>query len=431
MKLNLSEAQTLDSHDLWNVGLLVCAGGSRRGHGFPSHRHLLLRGPVPVAVTVVALFSPSPLHTEAARCGGSQEKVVPDRKRVLLAAVHADRSLLVLHQLQPRVLLAAAACRVCTLLLSLDVGLRLLLPSLPQRAHPRVPGVRQADAAAGALLLEGQPPRPRPGAGPPPVLVVAGRADGPPDVHARHLQQHPTPGGRLFLGLRRPGLGPSALFLCEVLGALRHPSSAHAPGWTKTATPPSLCEHHVQFHGDVEVCVHSSGRVPAWPAGDTVLHSNDVCICELLAWRAQLPLVLGSSQLAGSHCGKWSPEAGGDPVCPGHLGPISLPTSSPSFPRCLCILLHLNAHPVQPGVSRWKSSWENLLEQDLHTGLAVGHPLCPGILVLLLPRGHRLGPDVCHGLMPLGPRPTLTAASMANGASPDLEPQDNLQGTCA
>lgn len=57
----------------------------------------------------------------------------------------------------------------------------------------------------------------------------------------------------LPLSFRRTGIGPRALFLPEVLGALWCPSSAHAPGWTHAATPPSLCEHHVQFHRHVEV----------------------------------------------------------------------------------------------------------------------------------------------------------------------------------
>lgn len=84
--------------------------------------------------------------------GGFAEGVVPDGKRVLLAAVHADRSLPVLHQLQPRVLLAAAARWAHLLLLALDDGLRLLLPRLPQRAHPQLPGVRRAGASLGAGL---------------------------------------------------------------------------------------------------------------------------------------------------------------------------------------------------------------------------------------------------------------------------------------
>lgn len=34
----------------------------------------------------------------------------------------------------------------------------------------------------------------------------------------------------------------------------------------------------------LQVCVHSSGRVPARPPGDTVFHCSDLCVCELLAW---------------------------------------------------------------------------------------------------------------------------------------------------
>lgn len=58
---------------------------------------------------------------------------------------------------------------------------------------------------------------------------------------------------RVPLSSRRTGLGPGALFLREVPGALWHPSSAHASGWTHAAASPSLCQHHVQFHGHVEV----------------------------------------------------------------------------------------------------------------------------------------------------------------------------------
>lgn len=67
----LSAAQTLDSHALWDVGLLVCAGDSWCGHGFAPYHHLFLRGPVPVSAPVVALFSPPALRTEAAGCGGN------------------------------------------------------------------------------------------------------------------------------------------------------------------------------------------------------------------------------------------------------------------------------------------------------------------------------------------------------------------------
>lgn len=78
--------------------------------------------------------------------GDFAERVVQDGKRVLLAAVHADRPLPVLHQLQPRVLLAAAARRP-QLLLCLDAGLCLLLSGAPQRAHPQLPGLRQPGRA--------------------------------------------------------------------------------------------------------------------------------------------------------------------------------------------------------------------------------------------------------------------------------------------
>lgn len=64
-----SIAQTLDYHGLWNVGLLVCAGDPRRGHGLSPHHHRLLRGPVPVNAPVLAVFSPLALHPETAKCG--------------------------------------------------------------------------------------------------------------------------------------------------------------------------------------------------------------------------------------------------------------------------------------------------------------------------------------------------------------------------
>lgn len=57
-------------------------------------------------------------------------------------------------------------------------------------------------AAGGARPAEVQPSRPRPGAGPPLLQLVLGGADGPPHVHARHLQQRPASGGRLLLDLR-------------------------------------------------------------------------------------------------------------------------------------------------------------------------------------------------------------------------------------
>lgn len=58
------------------------------------------------------------------------------------------------------------------------------------------------DAAARVLLTEVQPSRLCPGAGSPPLLLVAGGADGSPHVHARHLQQRPSAEGRLLLDLR-------------------------------------------------------------------------------------------------------------------------------------------------------------------------------------------------------------------------------------
>lgn len=58
------------------------------------------------------------------------------------------------------------------------------------------------DAAARVLLAEVQPFGLCPGAGSPPLLLVAGRADGSPHVHARHLQQRPSPEGCLLLDLR-------------------------------------------------------------------------------------------------------------------------------------------------------------------------------------------------------------------------------------
>lgn len=57
-------------------------------------------------------------------------------------------------------------------------------------------------AAGGARPAEVQPSRPRPGAGPTLLQLVLGGADGPPHVHARHLQQRPALGGRLLLDLR-------------------------------------------------------------------------------------------------------------------------------------------------------------------------------------------------------------------------------------
>lgn len=79
------------------------------------------------------------------------ERVVPDRKWVLPTAVHVDRALPVLHQLQPWVLLAADAERAQLLLLSLAGGLCLLLPRLPQRAYPQLPGVHRKGRAHWGL----------------------------------------------------------------------------------------------------------------------------------------------------------------------------------------------------------------------------------------------------------------------------------------
>jgi len=62
--------------------------------------------------------------------------------------------------------------------------------------------VSPLDAAAGAELAEDQPLHPCLGAGPSPLLLVAGRADGSSHVHARHLQQCLPPEGRLELDLR-------------------------------------------------------------------------------------------------------------------------------------------------------------------------------------------------------------------------------------
>lgn len=62
--------------------------------------------------------------------------------------------------------------------------------------------VPASDAAAGTLLAQGQALRPCPGDMPPHLLLAVGRADGAPDVHARHLQQGPPPEGRLLVDLR-------------------------------------------------------------------------------------------------------------------------------------------------------------------------------------------------------------------------------------
>lgn len=62
--------------------------------------------------------------------------------------------------------------------------------------------VPSLDAAARARLSAAQPLRSSQGPGPPAVLVVAGRADATPHVHACPLQQHPPPGERFLLDLR-------------------------------------------------------------------------------------------------------------------------------------------------------------------------------------------------------------------------------------
>lgn len=61
--------------------------------------------------------------------------------------------------------------------------------------------VPSLDAAARAQLSEAKPLRSSQGPGPPALLVVAGRTDGPPHVHACPLQQ-PPPGERFLLDVR-------------------------------------------------------------------------------------------------------------------------------------------------------------------------------------------------------------------------------------
>lgn len=109
--------------------------------------------------------------------------------------------------------------------------------------------------------------------------------------------------------------------------------------------------------------------------------------------------MLGSAQLAGSHRGKWSPEAAGEALCPGELDPVPLSASSPSDARSAGLLLDLHADPVQPGVPRGDSSWKDILVQALPTRLAVGDPICPGIPVLLFDCGYRLGSDIHNSLI--------------------------------
>lgn len=61
--------------------------------------------------------------------------------------------------------------------------------------------------------------------------------------------------------------------------------------------------------------------------------------------------------------------------------------------------------------------------------LAMGDPLCPGIPVLLLPRGHCLGSDILHELMLLGPGQPCCWPPRQMVLLPDLTPQDNRQRT--
>lgn len=63
--------------------------------------------------------------------------------------------------------------------------------------------------------------------------------------------------------------------------------------------------------------------------------------------------------------------------------------------------------------------------------LAVGDPLRPGIPVLLLPRGHCLGPDLLHEVMPPGQASPCCRLPTQMVLLPDLMPQDNRQGTSA
>lgn len=115
---------------------------------------------------------------------------------------------------------------------------------------------------------------------------------------------------------RRTGLGPCALLLCEVPGPFWCSSSAHAPGWTHTTTPAPLCEHHVQFHGDVEVShlkrlpfwgvwweelcpgwLHRTGHPPS-----SALHWN----CDALSWHRYGKIcMLYSSKLPPGYKERW------------------------------------------------------------------------------------------------------------------------------
>ena len=70
----------------------------------------------------------------------------------------------------------------------------------------------------------------------------------------------------------------------------------------------------------LQVRVHPSGRVTAWPAGGPLLHCDDIRVCELLARRERLPVVLGHPQLAGGHRGERRPEARAEAARPAQLG---------------------------------------------------------------------------------------------------------------
>ena len=70
----------------------------------------------------------------------------------------------------------------------------------------------------------------------------------------------------------------------------------------------------------LQVRVHPSGRVTAWPAGGPLLHCDDIRVCELLARRERLPMVLGRPQLAGGHRGERRPEARAEAARPAQLG---------------------------------------------------------------------------------------------------------------
>lgn len=91
--------------------------------------------------------------------------------------------------------------------------------------------------------------------------------------------------------------------------------------------------------------------------------------------------------------------------------------------------------PYQKGDS--VSLWEIPLQVFLTTlpslssrcRLAMGDPLCPGIPVLLLPRGHCLGSDILHELMLLGPGQPCCWPPRQMVLLPDLTPQDNRQRT--